>query len=63
LFSVTDKQKYKMKQYPEYAIYGSAGYGPTFGGGHDFYIAENSIDNQSSYFNVPYTYDYISEKE
>lgn len=31
------------------SIYGSSGYGPTFGGGHDLHIANNANSNTSSY--------------
>lgn len=35
----------------KYSIYGSSGYGPTFGGGHDFHISDNANSNNSSYSN------------
>lgn len=35
----------------QYATYNYYGYGPTFGGGHDIYIAENARYNSYSYFN------------
>lgn len=41
---------------PEYTIYGSSGYGPTFGGGHDIYITNAADTNRTSYFNVPHSY-------
>ncbi|CAF1069178.1 unnamed protein product, partial [Brachionus calyciflorus] len=31
-------------------------YGPTFGGGHDFYIASNSNSSNSSYSNLCHSY-------
>ena len=34
---------------PVHAIYRYSGYGPTFGGGHDIYIANNA--NSNSYTN------------
>ena len=36
---------------PVYATYSQYGYGPTFGGGHDIYIADNAGSNYNSYFN------------
>lgn len=36
----------------EHAIYGNSGYGPTFGGGHDIYIADNAGSNTNSYTNL-----------
>ncbi|XP_028405398.1 uncharacterized protein LOC114527885 isoform X2 [Dendronephthya gigantea] len=38
------------------AIYTNIGYGPTFGGGHDFYIATNAKSSTSSYSNFGHTY-------
>ena len=34
---------------PWYAIYSCSYYGPTFGGGHDIYIADNAAYSSSSY--------------
>ena len=34
-----------------YATYSYYSYGPTFGGGHDIYIADNAGNNYNSYFN------------
>jgi len=34
---------------PTYAIYRFWGYGPTFGGGHDIYIANNANSNTNSH--------------
>ena len=36
---------------PSYAIYRYSSYGPTFGGGHDIYIANNANSNTNSYTN------------
>ena len=36
------------------AIYRSSGYGPTFGYGHDIYIANNANSNTFSYTNFGY---------
>ena len=38
------------------AIYASSSYGPTFGGGHDFYISDQSNINNYSYSNI-YSYE------
>lgn len=40
---------------PHHATYNNYGYGPTFGGGHDLYIADNAGSNYNSYFNC-YSY-------
>ena len=34
---------------PDYAIYRSSSYGPTFGGGHDIVIEDNANSNTNSY--------------
>jgi len=39
-----------------YAIYGSSGYGPTFGGGHDIHIANNANRNTNSNTNFGNSY-------
>ena len=38
------------------AIYASSSYGPTFGGGHDIYISDQSNANTKSYSNI-YSYE------
>jgi len=38
------------------AIYAANGYGPTFGGGHDFYVVSNANANSQSYSNFGHTY-------
>ena len=40
---------------PQHAIYSCSYYGPTFGGGHDIYIANNAAYSSSSY-SYHYTY-------
>ena len=46
--------------YPSYdgtnAIYDNSSYFPTFGNGHDLYIANSCSQNTSSYCNFPYAY-------
>ena len=39
-----------------FAILRSSGYGPTFGGGYDLYIADNAGSNAASYTNFGRTY-------
>ncbi len=56
LFSLTNKEKYEMV-HPQYAITGNPNYGPTFGGGHDFYIADNCKNTpNTSYFNFGHSF-------
>jgi hypothetical protein len=43
--------KMNIKQYNA-AIYAYTYYGPTFGGGHDFYISDSSNLNTQSYSNI-----------
>jgi len=38
-----------MVTIPSHAIYRSSSYGPTFGGGHDIYIANNANSNTNSF--------------
>ena len=38
------------------AFYDNSGYGPTFGNGHDFYIANSCSQNFSNYCNFPYSF-------
>ena len=38
----------------QYAVYCHPGYGPTFGGNHDIYIADNANGNRQSYSNLVY---------
>ncbi|CAF1577547.1 unnamed protein product [Rotaria magnacalcarata] len=39
-----------------HAVYHNDRYGPTFGSGHDIYVANNSHSNNSSYIHFPKTY-------
>jgi hypothetical protein len=48
--SGTEAMKFSLSQ-PQYAIYCNSAYGPTFGSGHDIYVANNSDANVSSYTN------------
>jgi len=64
LFSLVNKpgwQPLKLDQTGKYShnrqsIYSCSYYGPTFGAGHDIYIANNAASNTQSYANVGYTY-------
>ena len=40
----------------ENGIYGNSNYGPTFGGGHDIYIANGAGSNTNSYSNLGHSY-------
>jgi hypothetical protein len=42
----------------QYATANVASYGPTFGGGHDIYIADKCNANSSSYSNFPTNFNY-----
>jgi len=58
---MTYKEKYFIKQDNSqgtvYASYAYSNYLPTFGGGHDVYLAENCDKNSTSYANFNYSYD------
>ena len=41
---------------PSYATYRRSGFGPTFGGGYDIYIANNANSNTNSYTNFGHSY-------
>ena len=61
VFSLVNKDKLAPFKAPVYrnhgnAVYTNAGYGPTFGGGHDIHIANNAIAGTASYTNLGYTY-------
>lgn len=49
--------KNDVNTYPSYATYSSYNYGPTFGGGHDIYVADYASSNYNSYF---YCHSYTS---
>jgi len=54
LFSLTAKAKYVMNDPTTYAQYGGydySTYGPTFGGGHDIYLATDFGNNTTNYCN------------
>ena len=49
LFSVDKQTKYPIVKNYQNAIRCDASYGPTFGGGYDIYVADNSNSNKNSY--------------
>ena len=55
LFSLEFKEYYPIYDGTN-AIYDYSSYGPTFGDGHDLYIAHCCTQNNSSYCNFPYRY-------
>ena len=61
IFSLRNKYNVKpfkadIYRYNQNAIYTDPGYGPTFSGGHDIYIANNAGSSTSSSTNFGYTY-------
>jgi len=47
--------KWKVTQ-TQYSVYHGASYGPSFGGGYDFYLASGCNTNNSSYANAGHSY-------
>ena len=45
-----------MVKSPSVAIYMNSRYGPTFGGGHDIYIADKANGNNNSYAKLSSSY-------
>ena len=57
IFSLTNEIKFKLNQNQiQNAIYCNPGYGPTFGGGHDIFIASNANTTTTSSSNLGSTY-------
>jgi hypothetical protein len=58
IFSLINKlnKPIKMKWSQNNGICCNSNYGPTFGGGNDFYIADKSNSNAKSYSNLGYSY-------
>ena len=60
IFSLINKYNYPVKLNNTLggsnAIYSDPSYGPTFGGGHDFYISGQSNINTNSYSSLGYSY-------
>ena len=58
IFSLDAKEKYKLKnENSQQGVYCNASYGPTFGGGHDIYVCNNSNTTNSCYSNYGYSYE------
>ena len=51
----TAPSKYLDKKNPQYAVYHGNDRGPSFGGGHDLYICNNFLNNNSS-SNINHSY-------
>jgi hypothetical protein len=49
------QDKFTVKK-AENALYGNSSYGPTFGGGHDIFICNESNTNGGSYSNIGHSY-------
>ena len=56
VFSLDRKKMYKAPSNGSNAIYCNNSYGPTFGAGHDLYVANGCNSNTNSYCNFPYSY-------
>ena len=64
LFSLVNKPGWAPVKLPQtgqyssnrYSIYDCSSYGPTFGGGHDIYIANYASSSSSSHANLGYAY-------
>lgn len=60
LFSLVNKmgKPTKIDNHTQYqnSAYNGSGYGPTFGGGHDIYISNQSNTNNQSYTNCSYSF-------
>ena len=60
IFSLKNKDNVPPFKAPvknhQHAIFTNLGYGPTFGGGHDLHISNDSHTNQNSYTNFGHTY-------
>lgn len=56
LFSFDLQKKFTQFQNQSYAVYMDPNYGPTFGNGHDIYIASDCNSNTSSHVNMNTTY-------
>lgn len=60
IFTLTNPHDIPPTKYqnsrPEYAIHAANNYGPTFGGGHDIYVCNQSHINTGSTTNFPHSY-------
>ena len=57
--SSTSTSKFYNTNSPQYSLYDSSGYGPTFGGGHDMYIPGNF--NTTTGYTFPGAYSGFSQ--
>ena len=60
IFSLDTCQKFVQWRNFDYAIYDDSSYGPTFGNGHDLYIATGCKSNTSSYCQSNYSYGFYN---
>ena len=61
IFSLDNKEIYYNKN-TSYNIYCGGSYGPTFGGGHDFYLCNNCNTDNSNYNNSDHSYQTYGKK-
>ena len=61
IFSLNNKEIYYNKN-NSYNNYCDGSYGPTFGGGHDFYLCDNCNTSISSYNNSDHSYQTYGKK-
>ena len=61
IFSLDNKEIYYNKN-SSYNIYCNSSYGPTFGGGHDFYLCNNGNVDSSNYNNSEHSYESYGKK-
>ena len=60
IFSLDTPQKCVQYRNFNYAIYDNSSYGPTFGNGHDIYIANGCKSNSNSYCQNNYVYGFFN---
>ena len=60
IFSLDTYQKFVQWRCFDNAIYDNSGYGPTFGNGHDLYIANGCKSNQNNYCNSNFSYGFYN---
>ena len=61
IFSLDNKEIYYNKN-SSYNIYYDSSQGPSFGGGHDFYLCNNCYTDNSSYNNSDHSYQRYGKK-
>ena len=60
IFSLDANQKFVQWRNFDNAVYHNSSYGPTFGSGHDLYIANGCKGNNSSYCNSNHSYGFFN---